>query len=213
MSKELSGNDKKVYSLIRNRKLQGLDSPTLKEINEILGKTSPRSAVLSLLRLEKSGLIKRLPGNEIQLSNEVNSVSTSIDTVLVPLVGEVAAGMPILAEENIQATIQVSTAFARPGSRYFLLRIVGDSMNLAEVNRTTISDRSIVLVRQQSFANDGDIVVALINDEATVKIFNPIKGAIILRPKSSNSIHKPIILTENCLIQGIVIAVLPNDIY
>ena len=100
MSKELSGNDKKVYSLIRNRKLQGLDSPTLKEINEILGKTSPRSAVLSLLRLEKSGLIKRLPGNEIQLSNEVNSVSTSIDTVLVPLVGEVAAGMPILAEEK-----------------------------------------------------------------------------------------------------------------
>ncbi len=69
------------------------------------------------------------------------------------------------------------------------------------------------MIRQQAVAEDGDKVVALINDEATVKIFEQADGAVILRPKSSNKKHKPIILTDNCVIQGVVVAVLPGDLH
>lgn len=213
MTEWLNDNDKRVYTLIRNRLVHGQESPTLREINEILEKTSPRSAVLSLMRLEKAGLIVRSPGNKIRLTRESVDQNASISTIEIPLVGEVAAGNPILAEENIQAMIPVSTAFAKLGSKYFLLRIVGFSMNLAKVRGVNIDDKSIVLVRQQNFADNGEIVVALINDEATVKIFNPVQGAVVLRPMSTESIHKPIVLTDNCLIQGVVVAVLPSDLY
>ncbi|MEK7511246.1 MAG: S24 family peptidase, partial [Patescibacteria group bacterium] len=67
-------------------------------------------------------------------------------------------------------------------------------------------------VRQQDCADDGDIVVALINDEATVKILEQKNGMVILRPKSSDP-HMPIVLSDNCIIQGVVVAVLPADLY
>lgn len=212
MFEQLNSNDKRVYALIRNRIVHGLGSPTLQEINEVTGKSSPRSAVLALERLEKAGLITRTGRNKIRLTSESLEQNSSVSTVDVPLVGYIAAGMPILAEENVEAMIPVSSAFARPGSKYFLLRVVGDSMNLATVSGVNIEDGSIVLVRQQSTADDGDKVVALINDEATVKIFEKASGAVILRPKSTNRAHVPIILTDNCIIQGVVIAVLPADI-
>lgn len=208
----LNENDKRVYALIRNKLVHGIDSPTLKEIIEILGKSSLRSAVLSLDRLEKAGLITRSTGNKIRLTREAVDENSSITTVDVPLVGEIAAGNPILAQENIEALIPVSLAFARPGNKYFLLRIAGNSMNLAKVRGANIEDKSIVLIKQQSHADEGDIIVALINDSATVKFFHSVPGAVVLKPRSTDSEHKPIILTENCLIQGVVVAVLPSDI-
>jgi repressor LexA len=81
------------------------------------------------------------------------------------------------------------------------------------MNETGINDGDILLIRQQSYADSGKRVVALINDEATVKILDRQKDAVILRPKSSNSKHKPIIVTDDCQIQGEVIAVLPRDIF
>lgn len=213
MFENISESDKKVYALIRNRIIQGLETPTLFEINEITGKTSPRSAVLALERLEKAGLIRREGRNQIRLTSESLTSNASVSTLDIPLVGYVAAGIPILAEENVEAMIPVSTALARPGSKYFLLRVVGDSMNQVQVNGANIENGSVVLVRQQSTADNGDKVVALINDEATVKIFEKANGIVILRPKSSNPIHKPIILTDNCMIQGVVVAVLPSDLY
>jgi len=212
MIQYLSNSDKKVYNLIRNRVIHNLDAPTLREINEVTKKASPRSAVLALERLEKAGLIKR-SGGKIQLISSSMSSSTSISAIDVPLVGIVAAGTPILAEQNIKTTIPVSTALARPGSKYFLLRISGTSMNLAKVQGGNITDGSIVLVRQQSSADNGEIVVALINDEATVKVFEQKDSMVILRPKSSYAIHKPIVLTENCIIQGVVVATLPKNLY
>lgn len=211
MQEHLSDNDKKVYALIRNRLIHGLDTPTLREINEVTERSSPRSAVLALERLERTGLIKRV-GRSIRLVSSSMEDNKSVSTVDVPLVGSIAAGAPMLAEENIEATIPVSTALARPGSTYFLLRVVGTSMNQAKVGGTNIEDGSIVLVRQQESADDGNIVVALINDEATVKILEHKNGMIILRPKSSDS-HMPIVLTDNCIIQGVVVGVLPSDLY
>lgn len=207
----LSENDKKAYAYIRNRIIHDQSTPTLEEINRIIEKSSPRSAILALQRLETAGLITRI-NRKIRLISESLNSNTSISTVDVPLVGTVAAGIPILAQENVTAIIPVTTALARPGSKYFLLRVSGNSMNMARVGNTHIENNSIILVRQQETADDGQIVVALINDEATVKILERRNGMVILRPKSTES-HMPIILTDNCMIQGVVTAVLPPDLY
>ena len=212
MTESLSDKDKKVYALIRNRLVHGLGTPTLREINEVTEKSSPRSAVLALERLGRAGLIKRT-GRKIQLVSFGMKHNHSISTVNIPLVGNIAAGVPMLAEENVEATIPVSTGLARPGSKYFLLRVVGDSMNEAAVSSVKIKHGSIVLVRQQPSAEDGDKVVALINDEATIKILERKNGMVILRPKSSKTEYMPIVLTDNCIIQGVVVGVLPPDLY
>ncbi len=212
MLDHISESDKKVYTLIRNHLVHGLDAPTLREINEVTERSSPRSAVLSLERLEKAGLIRRA-GRRIRLTSPSLESNSSVSTVNVPLVGSIAAGAPMLAEENVEAVISVSTAIARPGSQYFLLRVAGTSMNEAKVGGEKIEDGSIVLVRKQPSADNGDIVVALIDDAATVKVLERKNGMVILRPKSSDPKYMPIVLTNNCIIQGVVVGVLPPDLY
>ena len=201
----LSDKDKKAFALIRNKIIHYGKSPTLSEINEVTGGKSPRSASLVVDRLIEAKMIKK-EGRTLKL---VGMHSTqSISTINVPLVGSVACGMPIFAEENIETLIPVSTALAKTGSKYFILRAKGTSMNDAGIN-----DSDLLLVRQQDTADNGQKVVALINDEATVKILEKGNGVVILRPKSKDKSHKPIILTNNCTIQGVVVAVLPSDLY
>lgn len=205
MTNNLSDKDKKALALIRNKITTYGKSPTLQEINNVTGGKSPRSASLVIDRLEKAGLVKRSGRSLVLTSPKLNN---SVSTIDVPLVGAVTCGTPMLAEENIQTYISVSTELARKGSTYFLLRAMGDSMNLAGINTG-----DLLLIRQQETAETGDKVVALINDEATLKSFERVAGAVVLRPKSSNKAHKPIVLTNNCQIQGVVVAVLPADLY
>jgi repressor LexA len=208
MAINLDEKDKRAYSLIRNKLMHEGKKPTLREINAVTGGKSPRSASLVIDRLIRMGLLRKA-GKALKLAEKPSlSTTTSISTINIPLVGSVACGLPILAQENIETYIPVSTAIAKKGSEYFLLRACGDSMN-----ETGINDGDILLIRQQSYADSGKRVVALINDEATVKILDRQKDAVILRPKSSNSKHKPIIVTDDCQIQGEVIAVLPRDIF
>jgi repressor LexA len=202
----LTDNDKRAFAFIRNWIIRHGESPTLREINLVTGKSSPRSASLLIERLVEAGLIKKV-GRKFKLIDGASD-SSSVSTVNVPLVGSVACGVPILAEENVETYIPVSTAWAKRGAKYFLLRAVGTSMNKAGID-----DGSIVLVRQQNSAQNGDKVVALINDEATVKIFEKTSNAVILRPKSTDPKHKPIVLTDNCEIQGVVVTVLPPDLH
>jgi repressor LexA len=205
---ELSEKDRRAFALIRKEIIHSGESPTLREINEVTGSKSPRSGTLVINRLIKAGLVRKF-GRKVRLSNKAALFGQpSVSTIDVPLVGLVACGSPILAEENIEAHIPVSTALARPGSNYFLLRAEGDSMNKAGIEAG-----SILLVRQQSVADNGDRVIALINDEVTVKVFERANDAVILRPKSTSAKHKPIVLTENCQIQGVVVAALPSDLY
>lgn len=131
--------------------------------------------------------------------------SGSEQTVEVPVVGKVSCGDPILAIENIESTIPVSTKLARPPYKYFLLKVKGDSMNLANIN-----DGDFVLVRQQQTAQNKDIIVALIDDEATIKEYNLVDDKVILKPISSNPVHKPIILTNDFKVQGIVVSTIPK---
>src|SRR5690606_25049529 len=108
----------------------------------------------------------------------------AVQTVQVPLVGTVTCGAPILAQENIEALIQVSTALAKPGSKYFMLKAKGDSMDAAGIN-----DGDFILVKQQPTAENGQRVVALIDDEATVKEFRCSGNIVTLLPRSSNKKH------------------------
>lgn len=206
MFEDLSDKDKKAFLLIRNRIIDSGESPALREINEVTGGKSPRSASLVVERLIDAGLVRKA-GRKLKLADFGVPAETSVSTVRVPLVGSVACGAPMLAEENVEAYIPVSTGLARRGSKYFLLRADGDSMDKAGIH-----DRDILLIRQQDTAKNGDKVVALIDEEATVKVFEKTANAVILRPRSTNPKHMPIVLTTNCKIQGVVVAVLPPDL-
>jgi repressor LexA len=103
--------------------------------------------------------------------------------------------------------VPVSQRIARPGAVYFLLHAVGDSMDEAGIN-----DGDLVLVRQQPVADEGQKIVALIDDEATIKEFRRKKEKVVLAPRSSNPRHRPIILDQEFIIQGVVIDTLPNPL-
>lgn len=190
---------------IRNCIAHSGKSPSVRDIMRALNYQSPRSAVLVIEELINKGLLKKRENGSIQLVRDLEEKSYHAQTVNVPLVGVVACGTPILAEENIEGYIPVSTRLAKPNHKYFLLRAQGDSMNKAGIN-----DGDLVLVKQQPAADEGDKVVALIDDGATVKQFHWADGAIILKSRSTNSAHKPIVLTDDFQIQGIVITVLNN---
>lgn len=191
------------YAFIRNQVLHAGVTPSLRMIGRAVGYESPRSVQLMLERLKKRKLLSYANG-VIRLSSRTPIMSEQ--TVDVPLVGCVACGLPSLAEQDPEAVIQVSTKIARPGHTYFLLRAIGTSMN-----RSGINEGDLVLVRQQATANPGEKVVALINDSATIKHFYREGNVVILRPNSTDK-HKPIVLSEEFSIQGIVVATLPGTL-
>lgn len=125
----------------------------------------------------------------------------SFTILFIPLLGTVTCGVPILAQENIEEMIPISKSLVKPGSKYFLLRAKGNSMDLAG-----IKDGDMVLIRQVSSAENGERVLALIGDEATIKEFHRAGEVVTLLPKSSNPEHQKIIATNDLKIQGVVVA-------
>ena len=174
-----------VNSYVQNRRQPSLDD--LYKIAEILGVEAKQLLVVGIQKPKMEGVF-----------------ASNAQTVKVPLLGDVACGTPIFAEENIEALIPVSDKLIKPSSRYFILRVSGDSMDDAGIN-----DGDLVLIRQQQTAQNGDKVVALIDDEATIKEFHHCGNMIVLKPKSKNSKHQPIILTNDFRIQGVVETVIP----
>jgi repressor LexA len=207
MFNTLKEKDRKAFAFIRNKFIHYGQGPTLREINEVTGGKSPRSASIVVERLIKAGLVGKNEQGLRPLTNDYHGRFESNITVDVPLVGKIACGTPILAEENIETYIPVSIDLAKKGHVYYLLRASGSSMNLAG-----IEDGDILLIHQQETAENNDKVVALINEEATVKFFERTDQAVILKPKSTDATHKPIVVTDNLRIQGIVSAVLPADL-
>lgn len=197
---ELSPIETRALTYVRSQLIQGR-SPSVRDLAAALGYKSPRSAAIVLERLMAHGVIARRPDGKLQLLRSPPENEEHARTVEVPLVGRAPCGAPLLAEENVEALIPVSTRLARSPHRYFLLRAVGDSMTEAG-----IEDGTLVLVRQQPTASNGDIVVALVDDEATIKEFRRAGNAIALQPRSRNRAHKPIILTRDFLVQGVVVA-------
>ena len=182
--------------------------PTVREICQVLNLSSPSTVHVHLRALEDKGYIKRDPlkSRSIALTYaldnepEATSVSsTQYDNIIsVPLIGDVAAGTPILAEQNITDTMMLPTEIVGD-SPSFMLSVHGESMIEAGIN-----DGDYVVVREQKVANNGEIVVAMIDDGATVKRFYKEQNYIRLQPE--NSSMDPIITTD-CSIAGKVVAV------
>jgi len=204
-SESLNKNESEAVRIIRNSLLHKDGFPTVRELMTEMGYKSPRSAAVVIEQLIEKGILKKKVDGSLQFKDIVEEQTANAQTVDVPLLGIVACGMPILAEQNVNAMIPVSIKLAKPPHKYFFLRAKGDSMNEKGIN-----DGDMALVKQQSTANNGDIVVALIDDEATLKEFYNHGSSIILKPRSSNKKHQPIILTHDFKIQGIVITTIPD---
>ena len=211
MSEKLTKKQKAVLECIEDRIAKKGYGPTVREICAEIGLSSPSTVHVHLKALEEKGYIERDPlkSRSIMLKqndqgqpvgrNEGNVLSPSFSkTIDVPLVGNVAAGEPILAEENITETMSLPIDIVGD-SASFMLSVRGESMIEAGIN-----DGDYVVVKQQQTANNGDIVVAIIEDGATVKTFYKESDHIRLQPE--NSTMEPIIVT-NCAIAGKVVAV------
>ena len=171
--------------------------PAVREICEAVKLKSTSSVHAHLETLEKNGYIRRDPTKPraIEIVDE-NFNLTRREMVNVPIVGKVAAGEPILAVENIENYFPIPAEFM-PNEPTFILQVQGESMINAG-----ILDGDYVLVQQQPTANDGDMVVALVDDSATVKTFYKENGYYRLQPE--NDFMDPIIVSE-VMIMGNVI--------
>ena len=174
--------------------------PSVREIGEAVGLSSSSTVHNHLNQLERRGMIRRDPSKSrtVQLVTDEDSDEQRRNAVSVPIVGHVAAGTPILAEQNIEDHIVLSADLAQEG--WFLLRVRGDSMINAG-----ILDRDLVLVRPQETAPNGTIVVAVVEGEATVKRLQRTAGQIRLLPE--NDAYEPIIATDATLagvVKGVV---------
>ncbi len=171
--------------------------PTIREIGVALGIASTNGVRYYLDRLEQSGRIRRdrwtSRGIELQAAEPAESVPHGVasrfarrtpESYEIPILGRVAAGAPILAEENIEDVLIVDGALVRPG-KHFALRVRGDSMKNAG-----ILDGDLVIVRHESEVKSGEIAVVLIGDEATVKRVFPRRDKILLIPENDD--YKPI---------------------
>ncbi|WP_405224660.1 transcriptional repressor LexA [Dokdonia sp. Asnod1-B02] len=179
-----------VNSYAKNRRQPSLED--LFKIAKILD-----VAVAELLETNNS---KRTYGKaQSTILKVAESEEEYVKMINIPVLGNVACGFPLFAEENIETEISVSSKLIRMDKKYFILRASGDSMNKAYID-----DGDLVLIRKEQTAADGDRVVALIDDEATIKEFKNNVDHIVLLPKSTNKEHQPIILTRDFKIQGIV---------
>jgi repressor LexA len=175
--------------------------PTVREIGEKLGLRSSCTVQRHLEALERKGYIRRSPtkARSIEIVQAEDPTMVPVPMVPVPVVGAVAAGQPILAAENIEEVFPLPRDIVKD-DQCFMLQVKGDSMIQAG-----IFDRDYVVVRQQPYAEDGDIVVALLGDEATVKYFRRRRNRIYLDP--ANPSMQPIIATDVKIIGKVVMSI------
>lgn len=199
---ELTEMQSKIYEYIKSEIKKGI-TPSIREICKAVGLSSPSSIHYHLDNLEQMGYISRpkskkrcieILENDFYLDSATDVVTPEYSNV--PIVGSVAAGMPILAEENIEGYFPVPTSYLT-NSKVFMLRIKGNSMINAG-----ILNNDLVLVNQVSQAKDGEIIIALIDDSATCKTFYKEDKYIRLQPE--NDSYEPIFVRD-CNIIGKVI--------
>jgi repressor LexA len=151
--------------------------PSVREIGERVGLSSSSTIHAHLKTLEKRGLISR-DATKPRALREVGGSAAAPDTVVMPVIGKVAAGVPITAQENLEGEFVLPASFAK-GSDNFMLRVQGDSMIDA-----AILDGDLIVVRPQRTAGNGEIVVAMVDGEATVKRFFKEESRVRLQPEN-----------------------------
>lgn len=197
--KRITAKQEEILNYIKNEILERGFPPAVREICQAVGLKSTSSVHSHLESLERNGYIRRDPTKPRAI--EILDDSFNLlrrEMVNVPVVGTVAAGQPILAEQNIESYFPIPAEYM-PNDQTFILQVKGESMIGAGIMN---GDR--LVVKQQSTANNGDIVVALIDDSATVKTFYKEDGHYRLQPE--NDTMEPIIVDE-CQIIGKVFGV------
>ena len=203
----LTKRQAEIFSFIKTHIQYSGFPPTISEIQGQFSFKSPNAVQEHLKALVRKGQIRRNPnqwrGLELMATIKSRDEVTQYSAVSVPLIGRVTAGLPVLAEENFEGTISVDRSLVGRATRLFALHVRGDSMIKAG-----IYDGDIAIAQQQSVADHGDIVIALLGDEATVKRFYRKNKVIILQPE--NDTMQPMRISEGCdfKILGKVIATL-----
>ena len=206
----LTPRQRKVLEVIRDSVDRRGYPPTVREIGEAVGLTSTSSGSHQLMTLQKKGFLRkdpskpravdvRMPGEAAAAQDEAAERAAHPQPAYVPVIGRIAAGGPILAEQAGEEVFPLPRELVGSGT-LFLLKVVGDSMIDA-----AIADGDWVVVRQQQSADNGDIVAAMIDGEATVKTFKRRDGHVWLLPHNPN--YAPI-AGDDATILGRVVTVL-----
>jgi repressor LexA len=181
----LTDIQRSVLQYVQTHLTQNHRPPTVRDVMRHFKWNSPQSARKHLLALEEKGYLER----EDNTARGLKITGDSSVGVSIPILGKVAAGLPLLAEENREGTMVVDPAMARGGKTLFALTVRGDSM----VNAHILSGDKVI-VQQTTHASPGEIVVALIEGEATVKTFRKTNSKVILEP--ANPKYKDIVVNE-----------------
>lgn len=197
MMVELTQKEKKVFEYISECVEENGYAPSVRDICAAVGIKSTSSVHEYLRRLETKGYIRKSSGKSRALTIESNSGSETGKMQSVPILGRVTAGQPILAVENYDGYVDFPVSMTRGNANLFALRVMGESMIEAG-----ILDGDIVVVESRRYADDGEIVVAMIEDEATVKRFFKDEGRIRLQP--ANRAMSPIFATDVTILGKVI---------
>ncbi|NLP28429.1 MAG: transcriptional repressor LexA [Clostridia bacterium] len=198
MSESLSAKQKEIYEFLKKHTQEKGYPPAVREICEAVGLSSTSTVHGHLKRLEKKGLIKRdaTKPRALEICELSNRQKEMID---IPIVGKVTAGAPILAVENIEDTFTIPLNYIKNRNDLFILRVKGESMIDAG-----ILDGDLAIIEKTESALNGEIVVALIENSATIKRFFKEKDYIRLQPE--NKTMSPIIVRD-CRILGRLVGI------
>ena len=199
---ELSQNELNILNYIRKQVAEVGYPPSVRELCKAVGLKSTSSVHLYLSRLAEKGYIKKgnLKTRALKITGENVGSAKDTDMLEIPLVGQVAAGLPILAEENIEEYVKLPTSMVKQNTKSevtYMLKVKGDSM----INVGIYSGDYIIVSKCQT-AENGQIIVALIDNEATVKTFYKEKDHIRLQPE--NDTMEPIIVKDAQIIGKVV---------
>ena len=193
---DLTKRQKEIFDFIGKYAAKYGYPPTVREIGKAVGLHSSSTVHAHLANLEKIGLLRRDPTKPRAIELLVDKAKKAIRSPGLPLVGEVAAGEPVVAEERIEEYLEVPEVIGGETGDY-ILRVKGDSMKDAG-----ILEGDYVIVRPTQVAGDGEIVVALIEEEATVKRFYKEEEQVRLEP--ANKAYKPIRTSDAHLLGRVV---------
>ncbi|WP_434303010.1 transcriptional repressor LexA [Clostridium botulinum] len=197
MNKSRIDKQNEVYNFIKLQIKEKGYPPSVREICKAVGLSSTSSVHFHLKRLEKEGLIKRDSSKTRAI--EIVDPTSKKEVINIPIVGTITAGNPILAIENIEDVFPLPIDYVKNTKDLFMLKVSGESMIEAG-----ILDGDLAIIEKTDSANNGDIVVALIDNEATLKRFFKESSYIRLQPE--NKSMKPIIL-EDCKVLGRLVGI------
>ncbi|MGA8474092.1 MAG: transcriptional repressor LexA [Candidatus Cybelea sp.] len=177
MEKPATERQRRILEIIREFTAEHGYPPSVREIGELVGLSSSSTIHAHLKALERRGLISRDPTKPRAL--RTGTLPASRDALVVPILGRVAAGVPITAQEDVEGEFLFPSGYVPRASDAFMLRVQGDSMVDA-----AILNGDLILVRPQRTADNGEIVVAMVDGEATVKRFYREAGRVRLQPEN-----------------------------